>query len=83
MCQYYYVYSVTNLVNDKIYIGKHMTNNLDDGYMGSGLALTNAIKKYGIENFRKQIIKMFDSENDALKFEEAIVTEDFIKDPKT
>jgi group I intron endonuclease len=52
----YYIYEVTNLVNGKTYIGQHITDNLEDGYLGSGKALKAAIKKYGRDNFRKEVL---------------------------
>jgi len=51
------VYKTTNLVNGKIYIGKTIkTGDKLKRYMGSGLGLSHAIKKYGINNFKKDII---------------------------
>jgi group I intron endonuclease len=52
----YYIYEVTNLVNGKTYIGQHITDNLEDGYLGSGKALKAAIKKYGRDNFKKEVL---------------------------
>jgi group I intron endonuclease len=50
-----YIYKVTNLINRKIYIGKSLREQQD--YFGSGLQITAAIKKYGKENFIKEILE--------------------------
>ena len=78
---YHYFYKITNKLNGKFYYGVHNTNNLNDGYSGSGKILKEAYKKYGIENFEKVIEKFFDTEEDAFGYEKEIVNEDLIKDP--
>jgi group I intron endonuclease len=49
------VYKTTNLINGKFYIGKDSKNNPE--YLGSGLNLQRAMKKYGKENFEKIILE--------------------------
>ena len=78
--KYHYFYKITNLINNHFYYGVHNTNNIEDGYMGSGKRLQYAIKKYGIENFEKEILKYFDTMDEAFEYESEIVTEELVKD---
>ena len=76
--KYHYFYKITNLINGHFYYGVHNNNNLDDGYMGSGTRLQNAYRKYGIENFKKEIIKYFNNKEEAFEYESGIVNEELI-----
>lgn len=78
---YYIIYKTTNLVNSKFYIGKHKTSNLEDGYLGSGLNLQRAIKKYGIENFKRDIIYFCGTEKLLNLKEKELITESILKNP--
>jgi len=61
------IYKTTNLINEKIYIGLDRKN--DPKYLGSGLLLNKAIKKYGIENFKKEILEYCKNEEELNKRE--------------
>jgi hypothetical protein len=73
---FYTIYKTTNVINGKYYIGKHQTENLNDDYIGSGKLLNNAIKKYGAENFHKEILHICESESEMNTLEKILVVPD-------
>lgn len=83
MQKHYLIYKITNLINNKIYIGQHVTTNVNDDYMGSGDHIKNAIKKYGIENFKKEIIAECSSFDEMNDLEGELVNQDFVNNPNT
>lgn len=74
----YLVYKTTNIVNGKFYVGVHKTNNINDSYLGSGKLLKYAIRKYGKENFVREVLYVFDSKRDAYLKEQEIVNSVFL-----
>ncbi|HLD91337.1 MAG TPA: NUMOD3 domain-containing DNA-binding protein [Patescibacteria group bacterium] len=55
------IYKTTNLINNKIYVGKDSHSN--PTYLGSGKILKEAIVKYGKENFKKETLELRDGDN--------------------
>lgn len=60
---YYFIYLTKNTISNKCYIGWHATNNLNDGYVGSGRLLGRSINKYGEDKFITGIIEFCSKEN--------------------
>jgi len=77
--KHYIIYKITNLINGKIYIGQHITFDINDDYMGSSSYLANSIKKHGIENFKKEILFDFKDKDELNKKEAELVNEEFVK----
>ena len=79
--QYHFLYKTTNLINNKFYYGMHSTNDLNDGYLGSGLKLRRSIQKYGKENFKLKIIKFYLNRIKLIEAEKNLVNESLLQDP--
>ena len=75
---FFILYKTTNLINHKQYIGIHRTSNLEDGYLGSGLALKRAIRKYGKDNFKREILELCSSIEELIQKEKEYVNENWI-----
>ena len=75
----YVVYKVTNLINGKMYVGK--TYNFEKRKrehfydIDNGLPFHRALKKYGVDNFKWEIIDTATSEEDVKKKEIAWIKE--------
>jgi hypothetical protein len=87
--KFFFVYQTKNLINGKTYVGVHSTYNVNDGYIGNGIRtqndskysntqLSRAVAKYGIENFKREILSFYDSEEEAYAEESFIVNEVWI-----
>lgn len=71
----YYFYRTTNLINGKYYQGVHHSKCPEkDPYFGSGPGITAAVKKYGRENFKVDILKYFNSMQEAYEYEASQIT---------
>lgn len=76
----HYIYKTTCLVTGRYYLGMHSTNNLDDGYMGSGKRLRYSIRKHGIENHVKEILEFFETRDLLIEAEMKAITPNMITD---
>lgn len=92
----YILYKTTNLINNKIYIGVHKTSKPFefDGYLANGIwvnkpctyeqgktKMQQAVKKYGVKNFKRETLKVFDTPEAAYKEEAIFVDESFLARP--
>lgn len=75
----YYVYKITNKINNKWYIGKRKHKDpYKDNYMGSGKLINLAIQKYGKDSFHKEILEIFETQDEAAALEKSLVTKESI-----
>lgn len=90
----YIVYLTLCTVNHKIYIGVHGTDNpyIFDGYIGNSVYVDTpssykksktpfqyAVNKYGVDNFKRITLKVFDNIDAAFEYEQELVDETFIR----
>ena len=73
------IYRTTNTVNGMFYIGCHETDELADGYLGSGKYLKRAVTKYGIGAFLREVLFDFTTRTEMFAKEKELVTEEFVR----
>ena len=78
--KYHFIYKTTNLLSGKYYIGMHSTDDLNDGYMGSGCRLKFSINKYGKDNHKVEILEQYDCRKDLKNREKELVCDELLAD---
>ena len=78
--KFHYIYKITNRLNGKFYIGMHSTDNLDDGYFGSGTYITRSVNKHGKENHDFEILEHYFSREDLAAREKELITVQLLED---
>lgn len=83
---YHYLYRIDNIINGMFYYGIHSQRKdlgkepENDGYMGSGTDLKRAQKEEGLDNFKKTVVKIFSTRDEARLEEMRIVTQELVDD---
>lgn len=81
MRMYHYIYKTTR-DDGKYYIGMHSTDDLNDGYQGSGTLLTKSVKKHGADRHQTEILEFLGSRSLLKDRERQIVNEEILDDHK-
>ena len=79
--KHYIIYKTTCKPTKKFYIGMHCTDDLNDGYLGSGKIIKRSIKKHGEAQHERSIIEACASFEELCQREKAIITENILLDP--
>jgi len=76
--KYHYIYKITCKITNRFYIGMHSTDNLNDGYFGSGKRLWFSINYHGKENHTKEILEFLPNRQLLKEREKELVTKELI-----
>lgn len=66
---YGYIYLITNKINGMQYVGLRASSVFDENYWGSGVRIINAVKKYGKENFTREILHWCETPEELRQYE--------------
>lgn len=78
--KHHIIYKTTCHITGKFYVGMHTTDNLDDGYLGSGINLTLSCEQHGVKSHTRIILEHCSSREELKQREAEIVNEKLLKD---
>jgi hypothetical protein len=80
-CTIHFLYMTTCTVTGKYYVGMHSTDQVDDGYLGSGLVLDRSVKKHGADAHKREILEFYPDRSTLTAKEALVVGEALLSDP--
>lgn len=79
--KFHYLYKITRF-DGKYYFGIHSTDNLEDGYFGSGTYLWKSLNRHGKEKHSKEILEFFETRQASKDKEKLLITNEMRADIK-
>ena len=80
--KYHFIYKTTRVDTEFFYIGMHSTDDLNDGYLGSGKIISASIKKHGKGKHLREILEFLPT-REAMKLrEKEVISAELLKDPR-
>jgi hypothetical protein len=79
--RYHFTYMTVCTVTGRYYLGMHSTDDLNDGYLGSGELVLRSINAHGAQTHVREILEVCVDREMLSKTEAALITEDRLRDP--
>lgn len=79
--KYHILYRTTCIITDRHYTGMHSTDDLNDGYLGSGMILRWSVKKHGKENHIREVLEFCSNRKILREREKEVVNESLLRNP--
>jgi hypothetical protein len=78
---FFFLYKTTWQPTGEFYCGMHKTEQVDDGYLGSGLRLIRKLKKHGRNGFTREILSFHSSFDELKQAERELITKEMLQNP--
>lgn len=79
---WHFIYKTTRIHDGSFYVGMHSTEDLNDGYLGSGILISASVKKHGSKNHIREILEMHPSREALEAREIEVITDALLRNPK-
>jgi hypothetical protein len=79
--KHHFIYKTTRTTDGRYYIGMHSTDDMNDGYLGSGVHLRRSVNRHGREAHTREILEILPTRAALVARERELVDEAVVADP--